>query len=97
MDSIIQTEKYCFVCGQAENGDHLDKHHVFGGALRKKSEKFGLTVYLHHNKCHIFGQCAVHQNSVVNNMVKQMAQKRAMQYYNWSVEDFRKEFHKNYL
>ena len=98
MESIIQQDKTrCFLCGQNANGDPLDKHHIFGAALRKKSEKYGLTVFLHHHKCHIFGSMSVHQNAAVSNDLKRIAQSAAMEKFNWTVEDFRKEFYKNYL
>lgn len=97
--SILQTDcSRCYLCGRPpEYFDPLDKHHVFGGALRKKSEKYGLTVYLHHNKCHIFGEQAVHRDAARNRVLKMEAQVAAMERYGWSVEDFRREFYKNYI
>lgn len=98
MESILQKDKTkCFICKQNPCGDPLDKHHVFFGPMRSKSEKYGLTVYIHHNKCHIFGENAVHVNAEVNRALKSFAQKKAMEHYGWSVEDFRKEFYKNYI
>ena len=98
MKSIIQADKtFCYICGGNANGDPLDKHHVYGGALRSKSEKYGLTVYLHHNNCHIFGKYAVHQNAEINNALKAKVQAKAMKYYNWTEDDFRREFYINYL
>ena len=32
----------CWLCGRNGCGDPLDKHHIFGGTNRKKSEKYGL-------------------------------------------------------
>ena len=75
----------------------LDCHHVFGGANRKNSEKYGLKVYLHHRKCHIFGKNSVHQNNELNNKLKAIAQRKAMEYYDWDVDTFRSIFGKNYL
>ena len=98
MQSIIQDDKTrCYICGRSENGDPLDKHHVFGGAMRSKSEKYGLTVYLHHTQCHIFGANSVHKNAEINNALKAKVQAKAMKYYGWSVDDFRNKFYKNYL
>lgn len=98
MKSIIQKDvTKCFICKQNPCGDPLDKHHVFGGALRSKSEKYGLTVYIHHNKCHIFGDNAVHRNAEINEKLQACAQKKAMKHYGWSVEDFRKKFYTNHL
>lgn len=97
--SIIQTDEgRCYLCGRpAAYNDPLDKHHVFGGALRKKSEKYGLTVPLHHFACHIFGPQAVHVNVHNAEALKMAAQRAAMERYGWTVEDFRREFYKNYL
>lgn len=98
MESIIQKDTTkCFICKQNANGDFLAKHHVFGGALRSKSEKYGLTVYIHNNKCHIFGEKAVHKNAEIDRQLKAHAQKKAMKYYGWSIEDFRTKFYKNHL
>lgn len=98
MDSILQENKtHCFLCGQNPCGDPLDKHHIYGGANRNKSEKYGLFVFIHHNKCHIFGKMSVHQNAEINNALKARAQKAAMEYYGWTVDDFRNIFGKNYL
>ena len=50
MKSIMQSAVECYLC---ENIQNLEKHHAFGGALRKKSEQYGLWVYLdhdHHNE-----------------------------------------------
>lgn len=96
--SILQENReICFLCGGAGGYDPLDRHHVFGGALRKKSEKYGLVVYLHHHSCHIFGPRAVHRNRENALWLQRRAQRAAMERYGWSVEDFRREFYKNYL
>lgn len=96
--SILQSDNtYCLLCGMNANVEPLDCHHVFGGANRKKSEQYGLKVYLHHSKCHIFGKNSVHQNNAINNKLKAIAQRRAMEYYGWDVDTFRSIFGKNYL
>ena len=93
MKSIMQQDKsHCYICEMSECGDHLDKHHIFGGALRDTSEKYGLTVYLHHNKCHIFGEYSAHQNYYIRVKLQEIAQIRAMEVYGWSENDFRKIF-----
>lgn len=98
MKSIMQPDKtHCFLCGMNASVEPLDLHHVFNKADKKKSEKYGLMVYLHHRKCHIFGKESVHQNAGVNNAVKAAAQRKAMQHYGWSIDDFIKIFGKNYL
>ena len=46
MNSIIQSDKRCYITG-AEYG--LDEHHVFKGSRRKASERYGLKVWLCHD------------------------------------------------
>ena len=95
MESIIQKDKtHCFICGK--NGGYwgLDTHHIWFGALRKKSEEYGLTVRLCHIECHLEG---VHKNAKIDRKLKQIAQKRAMKHYGWTTEEFIRIFRKNYL
>ena len=49
----MYTGRSCWLCGRNGTAEPLDKHHIFGGAYRKKSEKYGLTVYLCHGSCHM--------------------------------------------
>lgn len=99
MKSIIQEDKeHCFLCGMNANLEPLAEHHVFYGAGRRKlSEKYGLKVYLHNNKCHIYGEKSVHKNAKVDRALKAVVQRRAMQYYGWKINDFIEIFGKNYL
>lgn len=84
----------CFLCGRTTN---LDRHHIFGGPYRKKSEKYGLTVDLCHDTCHIFGPNSAHHNLETMLRIKRYGQKKAMKENGWSTEDFIREFGKNYL
>ena len=96
--SILQDDKtHCFICEQLACGDPLDCHHIFFGANRQLSEKYGLKVYIHHSKCHIFGAESVHMNAEIDKRLKQIAQQKAMEYYGWTVEQFIEIFGKNYL
>ena len=95
MKSIIQTNKnFCYICGKNSKFEPLDEHHVFSGAYRKLSEKYGLKVYLHHHECHLNG---VHKNAELNRDLKAKVQEIAMNYYDWSIEDFISIFGKNYM
>lgn len=87
----------CFLCGRNGTGDPLDRHHCFSGALRKKSEKYGLVVDLCHHRCHIDGKAAVHRNPESRAYVQKWAQMKAMEENGWTVEEFRMEFGRNYL
>ena len=87
----------CFICGRNGTGDPLDRHHCFSGALRKKSERYGLVVDLCHSRCHIFGKDAVHRNPESRERVQKWAQIKAMEENGWSVDQFRREFGKSVL
>lgn len=87
----------CFLYGRNGSQDPLDRHHCFKGSLRKKSEQYGLVVDLCHHECHIFGENAVHNNIDKMREVQRWAQKKAMRENNWTVEDFIREFGRNYL
>lgn len=96
--SIIQEDKtHCFICKMNTNLEPLDCHHIFGASNRDKSEKYGLKVYLHHNKCHIFGEKSVHRNTIIDRALKATAQKIAMKHYGWSLDEFVEIFGKNYI
>lgn len=87
----------CWLCGANGSFDPLDRHHIFGGANRKKSERLGLVVYLCHNRCHIFGKNAAHQNKETMLKLHQYGQRKAMDENGWDVERFIQEFGRNYL
>jgi hypothetical protein len=87
------SDERCYFCHNTQN---LHIHHIFGGtANRRKSEKYGLTVYLcayHHN----LGKKCVHNNKEMDLILK----KQAQEYFEEECglhEDFMREFGKNYL
>ena len=90
-------EMKCWLCGRNGSQDPLDTHHIFSGPYRKKSDKYGLTVRLCHNSCHIFGPNAAHRNRDTQTALKQYGQRKAMEENNWTIPDFIREFGKNYL
>lgn len=90
-------EAACWLCGRNGMSDPLDKHHIFGGANRRKSERLGLTVPLCHRECHIFGKHAVHNDPEAMRRLHQYGQRKAMAEQGWSIQDFIREFGKNYL
>ncbi len=75
----------------------MDRHHLFGGANRDKSEKYGLTVLLCHERCHIFGKYSAHQNGKISEYLHKYGQKKAMREQGWTKEQFMKVFSCNYL
>ena len=81
--SIVQREKECYICrylaGEQEYygelpSTGLHRHHImFGTANRKKSERYGLWIYLcvaHHE----YGPDAVHSNRDVRIFLCQIGQ-----------------------
>lgn len=87
----------CFLCGKNGYSDPLDTHHIFGGPYRKKSERYGLTVKLCHHSCHIFGLHSVHQDAETAQRLHEYGQRKWMAEQNKTVDDFRREFGRNYL
>lgn len=102
--SILQAEKECYLCRLAADqagyyGElphtGLHRHHViFGRGNRKKSEHFGLWVWLcvaHHE----YGPEAVHTNARIRRQLSQVAQREFTRVY--PNLDFREEFGISYL
>lgn len=62
--SIMQMDwDTCYLCGRNRIADPcgLEEHHVFGGANRKFSEKYGLKIHICGERCHRNGKDAVHK------------------------------------
>lgn len=91
--------KQCFLCKRNGITDPLDRHHqhIFGGARRKLSEKYGLVVYLCHSRCHIYGKYSAHKNAEIADYLHKYGQRKAMKEQGWTTEDFMKVFSANYL
>lgn len=93
MNSIIQDEKYCFMCGTTNN---LHCHHIFGGtANRKLSEAYGLKIMLcakHHN----MSNEGIHFNKDFDLAMKEMAQRKFEERFG-NREAFRAIFGRSYI
>ena len=87
----------CFLCGRNGNGDRLERHHIFGGARRQLSEKYGLVVPLCGERCHRNGAYSAHKNAEVADYLHRYGQRKAMQENGWTAEQFAEIFGKNYL
>jgi len=90
--SIIQTNKECLISTATCN---LQQHHIFNGvAYRKKSEKYGLKVWLldgwHQNT-----KYSVHKDKVFRLALKKLGQIFFEEHYGH--DKFIKEFNKDYL
>lgn len=94
MKSIIQDTKECYVTGCT---DRLHEHHIFfGNGIRPLSEKYGLKIWLRAD-WHNMADYGIHFDKTLDLEVKQMAQKKAMEHYGWTTEDFIKIMGRNYL
>lgn len=89
MKSVLQREKQCIFCGSP----YVEEHHVFGGANRKNSTKYGLTVWLCHNH-HNEPPEGVHFNEKNNKRLQGWAQQIFKVYY--PELNFKDIFGKNY-
>lgn len=94
MKSIISDKKECYVCKTINN---LHLHHIMFGKNRKKADKDGLTIYLCYE--HHEGTNGVHGKNGHNLDIKlkQLAEKRWIEYYHKDIEDFIRAYGCNYL
>ena len=92
MKIVLQDEKKCWYTDCTYN---LHKHHIFNGPLRKKSERYGLTVWIRADLHNGGGPDAVHSNEEKNMELKKIGQRAFEEVYGH--DKFMQEFHKNYL
>lgn len=88
MQSIIQKDKYCYLCG-ASGPLHL--HHVLHGPYRTKADQDGLTVWLCVN-CHT----NLHQRGWEDRTLKTIAQGIWCRHYGKTKEEWMERYGKNY-
>ena len=92
----MQKADTCFLCKRNRHAGRLELHHIFGGARRKLSTKYGLCVTLC-EECHRTAKHAVHQSADTMQYLHEYGQRKAMQENGWDVQTFREIFGKNYL
>lgn len=92
--SLLQEDhSRCFLCGRS---GPTERHEIFGGAYRQKSKYDGLWVSLC-GECHRDGRQAVHNDYTAAAALKKQGELRWLDEYNRQVEDFIKEYGRNYL
>lgn len=83
----------CFLSG-AEG--LVERHHIFAGPLRSKSEKYGLVVelspWMHRN-----GPRAAHNCRETAERLKRYGQRKAMLEQGWDLDTWLQEFGRNWL
>lgn len=89
MESIIQKEKRCFLCG-SEIG--LERHHVWHGINRKNADKDGLTVWLCF-PCHR----ALHDKGLHDKELMEEGEKAWLKETGGTIEDFIRRYGKNVI
>ena len=90
--SLFSNERECWLCGSP----YVHKHHVYGGARRKRSEDEGCWLYLcpaHHN----MSKYGVHFDKSLDLEIKRECQSRWMVYNQAGINDFIAHFGRNYL
>lgn len=90
--SILQKEVECYVC----HNKNIHTHEVYYGRNRQKSIEDGCCVYLcprHHN----MSDEGIHFNKELDTKVKKSMERRWLEYYNKTIDDFIKRYGKNYL
>ena len=91
--SILQDKKQCYVCGSTI----VHIHEVFYGARnRQKSIEDGCCVYLcprHHN----MSNNGIHFNKELDLGVKQSMERKWLETYNKTIDDFIKRYGRNYI
>lgn len=92
MDSILQKEKWCYLCHSPR---YLHKHHIFyGTGNRQISEANGFTVWLcapHHN----MSNQSVHFNKAMDLFLKESCQRKYEESH--SRDEFMELVGRNYL
>lgn len=84
----------CWLCGKV---GAVERHHIFGGSNRNKSERDGLVVLLCGESCHRNGPKAAHQCAETELELKKYGERKWMYEHEASTDDFRREYGKNYL
>ena len=83
----------CFISGR---WGIVEKHHIFGGARRKLSESYGLTVMLS-PEMHRTGPESAHRSAVTADILHRFGQRKVMVEQGWSVEECIARLGRNYL
>ena len=91
--SIVQADtSKCFFCQRS--GVKLDRHEIFGNAMRSKSKRMGLWVSLCHTPCHL---THAHGCAEVMDWLHRLGEQACIDNYDFTIPMFREEFYTNYL
>ena len=90
-NSIMQSAKQCYIDESTRN---LHKHHIYGGARRKLSEKYGCWVWLTAEN-HNMSNNGVHFNHELDSRLKRECQAKFEETHTRA--EFMRIFGRNYL
>lgn len=74
----------------------LVRHEVFHGPNRQKSIELGLYVFLSPD-AHNMASYGVHFNRQFETYLQEVSQRRAMEYYGWTLDDWMRVIGRNYI
>lgn len=83
----------CYICGRYAV---LERHHVFNGPFRSKSEKYGAVVNLCHF-CHNEPPDGIHFDQEADEWLKATFQRKLMESERWTKQEFIDQFGRSYL
>ena len=83
----------CIECGNKD----IELHEVFFGKNRNKSIEDGLVIPLCKSLHHRGNLIGIHKDIGLNLKYKKIAEKRWLEYYNKTTDDFIKRYGRNYL
>ena len=93
---MTKKDDVCFLCKRNRHAGRLEIHHIFGGARRPLSDRYGLVVTLC-EACHRTAEWSVHQSAETMQYLHEYGQHKAMLENGWTQEQFVEVFGKNYL
>ena len=90
---ITNNLERCIECGNK----NVELHEVFFGKNRNKSIEDGLVIPLCKNFHHRGNLIGIHQDKELNLKYKRIAQKKWLEYYNKTTDDWIKRYGRNYI
>lgn len=94
MKSIMQDEEKCYITGETRDTTVLHKHHIYGGANRRISEREGFFIYLK-PELHNMSNHGIHFNKDWDLELKRACQRKYEETH--SREEFMALIGRNYL
>lgn len=88
--SILDNGSGCFICGSQQA---IQRHEIYNNEDRPKCKNLGIWVHLC-EQCHTR---ITHKEAQERYALKVECEPKVLEYYGWTVQDFRQRFRKNYI